>query len=104
MRKFTVRQIREALIYAAQGGQALHLHRFVFPNSPGVFRNAVAKGQDVAHLFDTDYERLVDTAKALGVRTIVVERRDTVRQHIDLCCGPLKKALAMVEDDSQGIT
>jgi len=45
-----------------------------------------------AHLFDQDKERLIATAKWLGVRVIKVEREGKSLQHIDLCGKPLQRA------------
>lgn len=95
-----MREIREAEAYANNGGQALHCHRIIVnkDTAPRCFVNAVARGEDIAHLFDRDYARLVLTARKLGVKKIVVEYVGHEGQHIDLCGGPLKKALALCED------
>jgi hypothetical protein len=103
MRRFERRQLREALAWAASGGQALHCHRVVRPGCPPVFRSAVARGQQVAHLFDQDRRRLGATARRLGVRIILVEQPGTDRQHIDLCLGPLSRALAECQQADPGI-
>jgi hypothetical protein len=99
MKKFLSLEIHEALEYAANGGQALHLHRIIVDanRAPRCFVRAVEKGEDIAHLFDQDLMRLTGTARSLGVRVIYVDREGTPRQHIDLCGGPLKKAIAMCE-------
>lgn len=94
MKVFKTRELKEAIQHAMEGGQALHLHRIVFEDSPSCFRSAVANGEDIAHLFDQDVERLIRTARSLGVRVIYVDGKDE-RQHIDLCGGPLRKALAI---------
>lgn len=89
-----------AVKYALEGGQALH----VFPaikelkhRAPSPFKRT----GEWAHLFDQDKERLVKTAKKLGVRVIKVDREGTPMQHIDLCGGPLRKAKALCTDDEQ---
>jgi hypothetical protein len=89
---FAQHDLKAAYAHAAEGGQALHLHRIVFARSPKCFRDAVARGEDIAHLFDQDAARLEATARRLGVRVIKVEHPGTARQHIDLCGGPLAKA------------
>lgn len=94
MKVFQQREIREAYQHARDGGQALHLMdgRFAYlrRDTPAVF-----KGRDqIAHLFDQDMNRLIATAKRLGVRVIKVEHPGTHRQHIDLCATPLTKAMA----------
>lgn len=93
MKVFRFLEIEEAHAHALAGGQALHLHRIVFRNSPRCFREAVARGEDLAHLFDQDKGRLERTARRLGVRIVVVEHPGTPRQHVDLCGRPLQKAL-----------
>jgi hypothetical protein len=93
MRVFQVRELKDAIAYAAAGGQALHLHRILGPRPPACFRRDVEQGKDIAHLFDQDKERLVATVRRLGVRVIKVEREGTSRQHIDLCGVPLQKAI-----------
>ncbi len=99
MKRFDWRQLPEALSYAASGEQAIHLHRFLGSSvsAPGCFVRAVRTGGWMAHLFDANEARLVATAKRLGVRVIRVERRGTPKMHIDLCSGPLRKALAEAE-------
>lgn len=93
MRSFESRKMREAIAFAAGGGQALHLHTIVFPNSPKCFRDAVARGESIGHLFDQDEERLVNTARRFGVRRIVVEKRGLPTQHVDLCGAPMRAAI-----------
>lgn len=100
MKKFDYVQIEEAYAYANSGGQALHLHKIINnpKTAPSCFVREVKKGNFIAHLFDRDEERLIETAKKLGVRVIEVECRGSFRQHIDLCAGPLKKATALCKD------
>lgn len=100
MRRFRFREIDEATAYAAEGGQALHLHRVIvdYEKAPRVFVDAVKRGEFIAHLFDQDRDRLEQTARELGVNAILVEREGRPSQHIDLCGGPLKRAVAMCED------
>lgn len=97
---FQQNEIREAIEYADSGGQALHVHRIIAnrKKAPGCFVRAVDKGEDIAHLFDQDVERLKKTVKQLGVRVILVERANTPKQHIDLCGKPLVKAKEMAEN------
>lgn len=103
MRHFTQWLVEEAQAYAAEGGQALHTHRIIvnWEKAPGCFKREVNAGRDIAHLFDQDEQRLRATARKLGVSVIVVERRGRPGQHIDLCGGPLRKALALCE--KQGV-
>lgn len=101
MRHFSDLEIAEAVAHADGGGQALHVHSIIVDRSraPRCFLRAVDRGEKIAHLIDQDEARLVATARRLGVRVIVVERRGTARQHIDLCGAPLRKALAMCEKE-----
>jgi hypothetical protein len=50
-----------------------------------------------AHLFDQDARRLAATARALGVRVVVVSHEGTPFQHIDLCAAPLQRAIKKTE-------
>lgn len=97
MKHFEMMEVREALAHSAAGGQALHTHDIIvnWSKAPACFKREVNAGRDIAHLFDLDEERLRATAKKLGVRVIVVERDGQGGQHIDLCGGPLKKALLL---------
>ena len=98
LRRFGRREIREARAYAAAGGQALH----VWTPSEGERAAFSARGLAApfrrarvwAHLLDQDRERLVATARRLGVRVVRVGRPGTPHQHVDLCAGPLDRALA----------
>lgn len=101
MRIFTFWDVEEAKAYSREGGQALHLHSIIvnWDRAPNCFKAAVNKGQPIAHLFDMDKGRLVRTARKLGVRAIFIDLEDEgERQHIDLCGGPLFKAIKMSEN------
>lgn len=100
MRVFSCLEVNEAEAYAAQGGQAIHLHRIIVDpaRAPQCFVRAVARGEDLAHLFDQDEKRLISTARKLGVRVVVVERRGQPGQHVDLMGRPLQRALALCEN------
>lgn len=100
MKLFTHKQVREALAYAQAGGQALHVwmpydYQINNPKTPSVFR----QNTPWAHLLDNDQERLERTARALGVRKIKVGREGRRGQHIDLCAGPLCRALIIAKRD-----
>lgn len=99
MKIFRGREMDLAIAHAAAGGQALHLHRVIAnrATAPRCFVAAVDRGEDIAHLFDQDGERLRDTVTRLGVNVIVVEYEKTPRQHVDLCAGPLRKAIEEAE-------
>lgn len=87
MKQFESRELDRAILYAMSGGQALHVHPFT-QSGHRTFR----KYTEAAHLFDQNTDRLVKTAKKLGVRVINIEHAGTNKQHIDLCAGPLQKA------------
>ncbi|MEN6550033.1 MAG: hypothetical protein ABFE07_28660 [Armatimonadia bacterium] len=92
MKAFAQDQVREAQGYAAAGGQALHLINTAIllgMDVPPPFRGAKA----LAHLFDQDLDRLVATAKRLGIRILLVHRPGELSQHVDLVGGPLRKAM-----------
>lgn len=94
-------EVEEAIQYASEGGQSLHLHKIIPDRrtAPACFVQAVDRGENIAHLFDLDKARLVATAKKLAVRVVYIDREGTNRQHIDLCAGPLRKAVAMCEGE-----
>lgn len=100
MKIFSALQVEEAIEFAAVGGQALHLHRIIpdRDKAPRCFVQAVDKGEDIAHLFDKNRDRLLETAKLLGVQVLHVDRDGTARQHIDLCGKPLAAAKTMAAD------
>lgn len=88
--------------HAASGGQALHvwdpddygsnaMMQRIVERAPACFKRT----RPWAHLQDYDLERLKKTARALGVRIIVVGREGRKGQHIDLCAGPLQKAIKL---------
>lgn len=102
MKRFEALEIEEALGHAANGGQALHLHRIIVDRkkAPRCFVAAVDRGEFIAHLFDRDRARLVATAKRLGVKVIFVDRDGTDRQHVDLCGGPMWRAVKECESNA----
>jgi hypothetical protein len=92
MKYFEQRELKAAFLFAEHGGQALHLCRtaqFVTKDSPNCFK----KGRQFAHLIDHDVDRLMATARRLGVRVVKVERGGKVGQHVDLCGKPLERAI-----------
>lgn len=95
MKLFQQSEIKEALKWVKDhpNNSALHLHRFIGPNAPTVFKTAIKSGQPIAHLFSQDKKFLKEIAVRSGVKRIVIEREGTDRQHIDLCCTPLKRVL-----------
>ena len=91
MKRFEAREIRKAIDYAMQGGQALHIHSI--NRGHPLFRRYPM----IAHLFDQDKQRLIATAHRLGVRVIKVGREGEQQQHIDLCGKPFTKAFESCE-------
>lgn len=94
MKIFSEREIFAAYDHADAGGQALHVHGM----SQG--HRLFARYAEIGHLIDNNKERLVTTAKQLGVRVIKVERVGRRGQHIDLCGKPFEKAKEMCEQPS----
>lgn len=88
---FQMKEIVAALACSGAGGQSLHLH--MFSAGHPLFRRYPV----IAHLFDQNKERLIATAKKLGVRVIKVEHEGTIKQHIDLCGKPLERAKLMAK-------
>lgn len=92
MNLFLHNEIKAALDFADAGAQALHIWNpdiRDWPEAPACFKR---NGKEWGHLIDLDAERLVATARFMGVRVIAVSRRGLPGQHIDLCGGPLRKA------------
>ena len=98
MRLFFKNEIFDAYTHAEAGHQALHVYKGMqgqFPDAPLCFKRAKTWG----HLLDQDKERLIRTARRLGVKRIVVGREgDSKRQHIDLCGKPLERAIKECEN------
>jgi hypothetical protein len=100
MRVFEYREVKEAIAYALEGGQALHRVRnppeSLRARAPLVFRQA----KEWAHLIDHDLARLKKTARRLGIRKICVDRVGQRGQHVDLCGEPLRKAIIEAETEA----
>lgn len=82
-----MKELREAVEYAKNGGQALHLH--TLNNGHPLF----ARYPEIAHLFDQDLARLRNTATRLGVKVVTIERVGEPAQHVELCGRPLTLAV-----------
>jgi hypothetical protein len=96
---FQQRELQDAFAHVAAGGQALHLMSGLFAylrrDTPRCFKGRA----QIAHLFDQDRDRLISTARKLGVRVIKVERDGARGQHIDLCGQPLNRAISMAAEE-----
>ncbi len=92
---FQMREVVAAYTHSKDGGQALHLHTLTAGHP--LFK----RYSEVAHLLDMNKERLIETAKKLGVRTIKVEHEGTIKQHIDLCGKPLERAKLQAQRQSK---
>jgi len=93
MRRFGHKQICEAVDFALQGGQALHVWDgtgWARPGTPACF----TRTRLWAHLLDQDAARLEAMARRLGVRVVVIQCRGLRGQHVDLCGRPLALALS----------
>ena len=93
MKIFEEMDIFAAYEHAESGGQAVHLCTGAAAHSgaPKCFK----KTNVFAHLIDMNIERLKATARRLGVNVIKVGRIGRRGQHIDLCGGPLRKAIEL---------
>lgn len=102
MRHFTTMSVGDAIRWAAAGGQALHTHPAlgVHSGSPAPFVRAGERGEDIAHLFDWNSNRLYRTAVGFGIRRVYVDKQDTIRQHVDLCARPLRVAMTCAVSES----
>ena len=95
MKEFEMMKVLDAIAWSAAGGQALHLMN----HSGGLYSyrervpECFKRTKTFGHLFDQDEERLEATARRLGVRRVVVAKRGTKRQHVDLCGRPLERAM-----------
>lgn len=87
MKLFPMRELAAAREHAMKGGQALHIH-----NVNAFGHRLFRRYPEIAHLFDQNKERLVRTAKQLGVRVIKIDKENTSSQHIDLCGKPFERA------------
>jgi len=98
MKRFELKEVKEAIEHAMDGGQALHVWRPENPDSwasaPRVFRRAKVWG----HLLDQNEARLIETVHELGVKVVKVMKRGTRHQHVDLCGRPLRRAMAICRD------
>lgn len=72
------------------GGIALHVWRGKCHHATPICFMA---GELWGHLMDLDMERLMATARRLGVQNIHVSKKGKRDQHIDLCKGPLHRAI-----------
>jgi hypothetical protein len=93
--------LRDARAYSLEGGQALHVWQpgpGGWPGQPACFAAEARAGHPWAHLMDQDVDRLTATVKRLGVRVVVVSKRGQPDQHVDLCGGPLREAMAKATD------
>jgi hypothetical protein len=87
------RDLKRALNDSAAGGQALFTHAWGLSIGPACFHGA----QVIGKIFDQDARRLADTARALGVRIIKIDRPGEPEQHIDLVGAPLHRALTLAK-------
>ena len=78
MKIFDQKELKEAFSFADEGGQSLHLMNHsggAYPGAPQCFKRT----RTFAHLIDADLERLIATAKKMGVRRIKVSREGVQR-------------------------
>lgn len=93
MRIYSFTEVAEAVSFALDGHQALHLageHEV-----PGGVKTLTA------HLFDMDAERLEETARGLGVEKVQIEVAGSPKQHVDLWGRPLHHAIRRAENSGE---
>lgn len=103
MKLFTRNELKEALEFSLRGGQALQVYdsnKIPFglragKSVPGVF----LRYREWAHLFDRNKRRLKKTAKSIGIKRIVIDRKGTRKQHVDICGAPLRNAKLLCETE-----
>ena len=98
MKLFQHMELLEAYKHVANDGQALHV--WIPPEGkwPGAPKCFLKSNKQWGHLMDLNEERLIETAKRLGVKVIKVAQCGRRSQHIDLCGKPLEKAIKECED------
>ena len=97
MKQFESKDIPKAHDYVAQGGQVLHVWKppkHGWQGAPACFMRS---RKIWGHLLDADKDRLIATARRLGVRVIKVAQEGRRGQHVDLCGKPLQRAIAECE-------
>ena len=98
MKHYTARtDFKQAVADAANGGQALFTHNWGMATGSKCFHGAKVIGK----LFDQNARRLEETARALGVRRVKIDRRDHPWQHVDLVGKPLERAIAMASEEGR---
>ena len=98
MKLFQEGQAREAIDHALNGGQSLHVWTPPKGGWPGAPKCFMKNRERWGHLLDQNMDRLVSTARSLGVRRIVVAQLDRRTQHVDLCGKPLQEAIKKCND------
>lgn len=97
MKLFELHQLFDAIKFAADGGQALYRDKARFRHAARYFREAVARGEFIGHIFDLDRERLVATALKVGASPRVYsEPKD--RQHINLFGNAMDAAVELCDE------
>ena len=82
----------DTFAHVMAGGQAVEMWDKSYtlgPRTPICFR-----GKNFVKLYDQDEQRLIATARRLGVKVIKVDRPGQQSQHIDLVGGPMRILLA----------
>lgn len=93
-RYFRLREIREAKLWAAAGGIAVHDNEGVFP-----FR----RYKRTAHLLARDARELVAAGAEVGMRQVWLQR-DALLLHYDLFGSPLGRAIAKCENRVEAVS
>ncbi len=98
--RFEHREVAAAKAHSAAGGIALHVWNpgpQGWPGAPACFMKEAKAGRPWAHLLDQNLDRLLALGRKLGVSASALDKKGQPDQHLDLCAGPLRKAMAMAE-------
>lgn len=87
-RYFRVREVREAKLWAAAGGVAVHDNEGMFPYK---------RWRRTAHLLAQDARALIAAGAEVGMRQAWLQR-DASTLHYDLFGSPLRRAVAKCEN------
>lgn len=93
MKHFQEKEICEALEFVTAGGQALHIFKPTRASANKRIPLPFRRTKVWAHLLDLNKQRLVETARKLGVKIIVIDCKGGRGQHVDLCGRPLERAI-----------
>ena len=101
IQRFDESQVKEAWRWAFRGGQAL----LVYDDTPKDARGVnleTHKPRWAGRLYDRKRERLIETAKRLGLPFVFFDHAGTNKQSVKLYGEPLRKAVAEASKTEAG--